>query len=142
MSYATIQNLIDAFGQKELLQLTDRERAGSINTAVAERALTDADELINSYLSQRYSLPLPTVPQVVISRACDIARFRLHKEGHEEVRTRYEEAVVWLKDVVAKRAGLGFPETSQQPVGEGPIEGMASFSSNERLFRRGQRGGL
>lgn len=114
--YATLQHLIYAFGEAELVQLTDREAAGDYDAVVINRALADADELINSYLIERYTLPLPATPQVVIARACDIARFRLYKDApSEEVRKRYEEAVTWLRDVVAGKAGLGFPDSSQQP---------------------------
>jgi phage gp36-like protein len=120
--YATIANLIASFGEAELVQLTDREATGDYDEAVITRALQDAAELINSYLSQRYPLPLPATPQVVITRACDIARWRLYKDAPtEEVRKRYEEAVAWLRDVVAGKAGLGFPDSSQQPA---PIGGV------------------
>ena len=143
MSYAASTDLVEAFGELELKQIADRDRDGIADAAVVSRALQDADELINSYLAQRYTLPLPSVPKVLVSRACDVARFRLHKEGgHEEIRTRYEEAVSWLKDVVARRAGLGFPEADQQPEGEGSTAGLAEFTGAERRMSRESLDGL
>ena len=92
----------------------------------AAQALADADELINSYLGERYTLPLPEVPRMVVSVACDIARHRLHKEGlHEEVRKRYEDALRWLKDVAAGRSGLGLPEGSEPVSRSGIRSGQA-----------------
>lgn len=119
MTYATTANLVEAFGELELIQLTD-VNAVAIDQARVDRALASADELLNSYISRRYPLPLPSTPPVLTSRACDIARFRLHKEGmHEEVRERYEEAVAWAKDVAAGRANLPFPDSATQPSGLG-----------------------
>ncbi|MGB0218347.1 MAG: gp436 family protein [Sinimarinibacterium flocculans] len=122
MGYASQDDLVARFSEQELIQLTDRDNEGAIDTDVVDRALADADELINSYLSQRYPLPLPSTPAVLTSRASDIARFRLYDDAPtEEVRKRYEEAIAWLRDVVAGKAGLGFPDSSQQPATVGGV---------------------
>lgn len=130
MSYASKADLVARFGEQELIQLTDRANADQIDDAVVDSALADADELINSYLTQRYPLPLPSVPAILVSRASDIARFRLYDEAPTpEVRKRYEEAVSWLKDVAASRAGLGFLESGEQPKTLGGVRHGQAKSS-------------
>lgn len=126
MSYASQADLVASFGSLEITQVTDRNRTGTIDADAVAQALADADELINSYLGERYTLPLPEVPRMVVSVACDIARHRLHKEGlHEEVRKRYEDALRWLKDVAAGRSGLGLPEGSEPVSRSGIRSGQA-----------------
>lgn len=111
MSYAKPQDLEVAFGQAEILQLSDRDSDGDPDANVLERALATADGEINSYLSVRYAIPLPLVPQIVRDKACDIARYRLQDDTPtDEARQRYEDAIEWLKSVAAGRALLvGIP---------------------------------
>jgi phage gp36-like protein len=82
MSYATVTELITRFGEAELIQLTDRDGGGAINQAVVAAALTDADALINGYVSARYTVPLSPVPPVITKIAADIARYTLHRDAH------------------------------------------------------------
>lgn len=53
MSYATQQNLVDRFGQVELVQLTDLENTGALNTTRLAAALADASATIDGYLAGR-----------------------------------------------------------------------------------------
>lgn len=108
--YAQVSDLIDRYGEQEIIQLTDRATPpiGRIDTTVAERALSDADAEIDAYLSGRYSLPLASVPPVLTRVACDIARYRLwDDQAPEEVRSRYEDARRLLESLSAGRVTLG-----------------------------------
>jgi len=98
MTYATQIDLVDRFGADELAQRTNRTDGLTIDTVVLERALTDADAEIDSYLAARYTLPLSSTPVVLNRLACDIARYRLYDDGTPAtVRQRYEDAVSLLK---------------------------------------------
>lgn len=62
------------------------------------RACDDAASLIDGYLLTRYTLPLVSVPSLVVAWAADIARFKLWDDrAPEEVRKRYEDALAQLK---------------------------------------------
>lgn len=110
MSYATQADLTDRFGATELAQRTDRANGTVIDTVVLGRALSDADAEIDGYLATRYTLPLPSTPQVVNRLACEIARYRLYDDGvPETVRVRYQDAVTLLKRMASgevKLAGI------------------------------------
>ena len=108
MTYAIQQNLIDRFGNTEILQLTDRDGDAAIDAAVIDGALEDADALINSYLESRYSLPLTSTPRLLRNLASDIARYQLYDDrAPESVKNRYDAAIATLKDIASGKAQLG-----------------------------------
>jgi len=63
MAYATIDDMISAYGEAELVQRTnlDNPVATLIEESVLELALEDATAEINGYLGA-YSLPLASIP--------------------------------------------------------------------------------
>jgi phage gp36-like protein len=140
MTYATQQNLIDRFGEDELIQLTDRDNLGVINTTVIDRALADADAQINGYLSVRYTLPLATpVPTELERIACDLARYSLYQDRMTEiVGKRYEAAIALLRDVAAGRAKLGVSDSSNTQTSSN----VAEMSATIPVFRRSDSGGF
>jgi phage gp36-like protein len=98
MAYTDENELRKRFGDVEIDQLSDPLRTGQPDTEVTERAIADADALINAHLSARYSLPLASVPAVLVTIACDVARFKLwHRNAPQEVRDRYDDALDQLK---------------------------------------------
>lgn len=118
MTYATQQNMIDRFGQQELIELTDRSALGVIDVTVLGQALADANTEIDSYLASVCTLPLATVPPRLIKIAADIARYELYgTRCTDQVRQRYQDAIAFLKLVVSGAASLGL-DTLNQPVAE------------------------
>jgi phage gp36-like protein len=108
MPYCAKQDLIDRFGEGELIQLTDRTGAGVINDTVLNRAINDADGEINGYLAGRYALPLASTPPVLTLKACDMARYYLYEEAVPDVvKERYANAIAWLKGVAKGDISLG-----------------------------------
>ncbi len=104
MTYITKQGLIERFGERELIQLTDRANVPptTIDDAVVDRAIADASAEINSYLKKRYTVPLASVPDVLAKKAADIARYFLHGKSAEKespVTIAYRDAIAWLRDV-------------------------------------------
>jgi phage gp36-like protein len=61
MAYTSTQQLIDRFGEHELIQLTDRYGAGVIDTQVAAQAISDANAEVDAYLRSFGFSPLSTV---------------------------------------------------------------------------------
>jgi len=132
MTYAVKQDLIDRFGEPELAALTDRDNGEVINNTTVQRALDDADSLINGYLQSRYSLPITSVPQTILAAACDIARYYLHGDRVTEiVKERYDTRISWLKDVAAGRVSLGLDAAGTETATE---SGGVDYTANERIF--------
>lgn len=104
MTYALKQDLVDRFGELELVQLTDRlnKPPTTVDDTVVSRAIGDATALIDGYVGKVYALPLASVPAALTKVACDIARYYLYGSRAEKdgpVLRAHTEAVSWLKDV-------------------------------------------
>jgi phage gp36-like protein len=135
MSYAIQQDLIDRFGQTELIQLTDLAGAGTINATEVARALADADGEIDGYLAGRYALPLPAIPKIITGYACDIARYRLYKGViAETVQKNYDQAIKFLSLVAQGKISLGPDATGNQVA---PVAGGPAITQGTRTFTPG-----
>lgn len=102
MAYATQQDMIDRFSTEELVAVTDRDtpQTGAIVSVVLNKALGDADAMINGYVSKQYDLPLVPIPEILTRIACDVARFFLHKDSPPDYVTEaYKVARDQLKDI-------------------------------------------
>ena len=120
MSYAVLQDLIDRFGEEELIELTDRADppTGLVDATIVAGALADADELINSYVARRYDLPLSPVPSRLVQMAANIARFNLYTDDPmDSVKESHARAINFLKDIAAGRAVLDV--AGSEPAGLG-----------------------
>lgn len=99
MSYCTLQDMVDRFGESELIQLTDRDGLNEIGTAIVDRAIEDASAVIDGYLASVYPLPLATVPPQLVRINCDVARYYLHANGSmapESIEKPYDHAIKYL----------------------------------------------
>jgi len=54
MSYCTLQDLRDRYGDDEIIQLTDRANIGTIDQTVVDRAIADADGEIDGFVGPRW----------------------------------------------------------------------------------------
>jgi len=111
MSYATQSDMVERFGELDLIQLTDRADppAGVIDAGVVQTALDDASSEIDGYLSGRYTLPLSPVPTVLVGFCCDIARYKLNPSVDKDhpASQRYRDAVVFLGNLSRGVVSLG-----------------------------------
>lgn len=137
MEYATQQDMVDRFGSDELINLTDRQHTGAIDSEVVSQALLDANSEIDAYLASRYELPLASAPQSLVRIACDIARYRLYDEqATETVSDRYKAAVRFLDAVAKGSVRFGPSNNGQQPQSSGE----ATINSSGRVFGRDGHG--
>lgn len=134
MTYAVEQDLIDRFGDAELIELTDRADppAGARDSTVIAKALADADETVNAYVARRYDVPLSAVPASLTRIAADIARYYLYKDDPtEQVAAAYKDALKFLRDVADGKAVL-------DAAGVEPDSSGADIqvTSRDRVFSR------
>jgi phage gp36-like protein len=133
MSYATQQDMIDRFGEREVRMLTDRENTGLIDAAVLAYALTQADAELDGYLQGRFDLPLAIVPVLLVGIACDVARYRLAGTDIREtdpIRTRYKDAIKLLASIGKGELQLGL-SAGGQPA---PEAGAVRVVEGGRVF--------
>jgi phage gp36-like protein len=140
MPYATQATLIDRFGSLELIQLTDRSNVPptTINSVTVDRALADAEAVIDGYLRTRYALPLATTPPLLEGVACDLARFNLHSYigsagGREDVKEAKASAMKLLTDIANGRVTLTVAGVEQPSSGTVLVSGKDAIFSDENL---------
>ena len=139
MRYASPQAMEEAFGLPQLVQLTGRG-SGQLDADVLERALLDADGLVDSYLTQRYRLPLAGY-SFPARLACDIALYYLMgTRVTDSAQTRYEDAVAFLRDVARGVAGLPLDGSVMPAEGDRQGADLVEFQTAGRVFQRGVRG--
>lgn len=129
--YATVADMVQAFSEREVIALTDRDQLGEVDDVVLVGALEKAGHEIDTYIGGRYQLPLATVPAVLTTYACDIARYRLCGSGvlvTEDIRDRYRDALRFLERVADGRQTL-----SGMPDG-----GVAATSNTVRIKTSGR----
>lgn len=109
MSYATPQDMIDEFGQREMRAIGDPDATGEMVVERVQNALDKASDQIDFAAGQRCALPLDTSAaqvQTFLRQLCmDIARYRLTGSSGitatDEVRDRYREADAKLQQIIA-----------------------------------------
>ena len=104
MSYILQATLIDRFGARMLVALTDRGEVatGTIDADVVARALTDTDAVIDGYLAARYGLPLAEVPALIADIAGAIAIWKLHVAAADpKIETDYKDALRMLRNIAS-----------------------------------------
>lgn len=130
MQYATQQDMIDSFGEEELIRLTDTNDApGVIDDAAVSRALDRVSADIDAYVAQRYPQPFEVIPRLLVGIACDMARYRLCGIGgrlmSDEVRDRHKDAVAMLKLIAAGDVKFGVD------VQDNPIEPLPGVQTTQ-----------
>ncbi|WP_434777689.1 gp436 family protein [Neisseria sp. Ec49-e6-T10] len=132
--YATVKDMLDRFGLKEVISLTDREYEAEVNEAVALNALEDATAEIDSYLV-KFTKPFDSVPRVIEMYCCDIARYRLTGTDVLEdsvIAQRYAKAIDFLEKVASGKLSLGGLPDGQ----EAKTEDVVMFSEKQKVFGR------
>lgn len=127
MNYATLQDLIDRFGEIELIELTDPDLL-AVNAERVARAIDDAQAYADSFVGRVYRLPLtgcvkpapvegnpqatelvapPQLKRIVV----DVARYYLYKDfaPENEVYLRYKAATVELQAIADGKAVVSCP---------------------------------
>jgi phage gp36-like protein len=102
MSYATLAQLTDRYGERMLLQLSDRSTppSGVIDTSVVDRALANTDAMIDGYLAGRYVLPLAETPPLLSGLAQEIAIYKLHPfQPDPKIEQEYKDALSQLDKI-------------------------------------------
>lgn len=121
----------------DLLQLTDDEGSGEVNTDIIDQHIAIADELVDGYLRGRYPVPLDPVPGIIRVCAADITLYRLygrraHVEPPKDLLDRYKNALKLLETI--QKGAIVLPGATAADVR--PAPGGAMVSAPARVFSR------
>jgi phage gp36-like protein len=126
MAYATQDNLVPLrMTESDLIELTDDDNTGAVNTTIVDAALEEASGKVDSYCRNRYVTPLQSSDDVV-ALTTDIAVYLLFSRRrdarpNEIVRQRFEDAMKFLSDIATKKASIDQPAT--QPTAQSSLSG-------------------
>lgn len=140
MGYITLNDIRSRIDPAKLIQLTDDNKTGAVDTNVVNDIIADAEGTLESYLRTRYTLPVP-VTQKVKSICLDIAVFKLFerratsKEGIYEVKEKaHDKAIKFLEAVQAGKAALDVPAAEETRVNPGSADEVLKGSSRPSPF--------
>lgn len=149
MRYITRDDLAAAVSLPELVQLSV-DVAGHYGAppqepdwTVVERAIVYAEELVDGYISGRYTLPLEPVPGILPQLAADIARFWLHRrrintaDFPKPVQTAYDNAVKYLAMIRDGKIHLGIRDAAESAGRLQPEVGAYRVRAGKKLDTEG-----
>lgn len=141
MTYLSRSDIEQYLPAVTLAQLTDDENGAQVNEDVLAGVLENAVEVADSYLRQRYTLPLVTVPKLLRDWVGAIARHQLYMrrpEGGNDlppavVRT-YKDAIRFLEQLAAEKLSIGIVDsaTDQKPAAAGG--GRVRMRASSKMF--------
>ncbi len=139
--FANLAALTAKVGLERLIELTDDAGAGVVDVALAEKALAEADNIINGYIAAHYKrvdAALP-IPPLLTQIAIDIAYFRLYRFSAqpEHIADAYKDACAMLKQIASGMIKIDGGEENL-PVRDGAI----LFEGNVPIFGREQMAGF
>ena len=126
-TYISQADLARKVSDNQLIQLTDDAKTGAIITAVVDAAIADAEAMIDSYLSTRYTVPISPVTALVKALAVDLTVCRLY-ERRQRVPKDVEQACAAAKDLLQKLT------TGEVPLG--PSASLGEVFGPARIFTR------
>jgi phage gp36-like protein len=121
MAYVTLTELQERYGQKMLIDLTDRSMppAGVINLDTIDQAIGDADALIDGYLANRYALPVGEIPPLLERIAARIVIHDLHVYAPpDHIEKAFEGALKQLREIADGKLRLPIAGVTAKPSGQ------------------------
>lgn len=136
MPYCTLTDIQKKISDPPLIQLTDDDNTGTINTGNVDAAIEEADELIDSYIGKVKAVPLVPVPGIVKNLSVNMAIWNLHVRRSVVDPTRekaYDAAVKTLKLIAEGTVTLGEEEAvlPDETTEGGP---QSSTDESDRTF--------
>lgn len=136
-TYVTAQDLVDEFGERELVDLTDVApvRTHQVDFTVAQRVCDRANAEIGAALQGRYTLPLAAVPALLKYVGQDLAHYYLYQSPPPSwVQARFDQARRTLRDLATGTLTLG-PDAAGAAVAA-PAQDMPAFVPGDKAFAR------
>ncbi len=118
MAYAAVSDMIDRFGQAEMIRLSTADGAPmvAVNPEPIARALDDASAIIDTWLRKRYRMPLTVAPPEIRRACCILARYDLsigeQRNPAEQTIEDRKEVMSWLRAIGAGSALLDLDEVT------------------------------
>jgi phage gp36-like protein len=134
MAYAAVSDMIERFGQAEMIRLSTPDGAAMVvvNEEPIARALDDAAAMIDTWLRKRYRMPLTVAPPEIRRACCILARYDLsigeQRNPSEQTIEDRKEVMTWLRAI---GAGTALLDLAEVPVSD---QSYATQSSRTQVY--------
>jgi phage gp36-like protein len=138
VAYTAQGDLDEYLSEQSLIQLTDDDRNGTVDSAIVTECIVGAEAEVNGLLATRYDVPFTTAPEIVkeICVVFTVLRLFLRRGGvPESFQTLVDQKREILDRIVEGKIKL--PDVEDTTQGFGGTE----FSSYERIFGRSESSG-
>lgn len=142
--YCTLDDLLAECPEETLVQLTDDEGAGTIDTARIATALQSAATIVDSYIPTKYRTDLgqpgAPIPPLLIELTRDIALYKLYirrAAPPERIEKTHSQAISTLKHIANGTIRL---DQGEEPLAA--TSGAVVVRKPERLFGRDDMAGF
>lgn len=133
MAYSTLADTLDQLDESRLIELTDDEGIGTVGVARVEKAISDADQVIDGYIGSRYSVPLDPAPPILRQLSVALAVYNLYarRDLMPDIRAENNKwAIRTLELIGAGKVSLG----AQDPDGNPPEKAGIGYSAKDQIF--------
>jgi phage gp36-like protein len=120
MAYATNADIITIYGEQVLNAVASRDGSNRQSYEAVAAALDAASAEIDTYIGNRYTVPLTAPPPYIRQVCVDITVYRLALDvgpRTDEMRLRYKDAIEYLRDV--SKGTIDLPVTGGTDPGGG-----------------------
>lgn len=133
MSYCTLADITSTVTEDDVLQLTDDESNGAINTARVDEAIAKADGLILAFTGGNV---LDPVPEIIRQISVELSIYHLYKRRFasnmpESIDKGYARSMDLLKQIQNGKISVGLQEADQS-VASGQYK--TNKTPDDRIF--------
>lgn len=137
MAYCTVNDITGMLPRETLIQLSDDEALGAVDTTRVDEAIAQAGGEIDSYCGERYGVPVTPTPAVLKKLSVDIAIYNLYSRRVTEMppvrKERYQNSIRTLEAIAKGLVSLGV-EPEPQAAADGRAE--TNLADGGNVFTR------
>jgi len=137
--YCILEDIQKQVSQDTLIQLTDGDQIGEIDSIIVEEAIIYSETLIDGYLRGRYTLPVisianPNSPDILKILAVDLSIYRLYSrrfqtDTPDSISEKYKNSIRILEQIQKGIISLGI-ETA------GIVPELGEYRTNKNSLDR------
>jgi len=139
MPYCTQADIEKQIPEDTLIELTDDDAAGSVDTDIIDRVIADADEEIDAFVSMNYSLPFDSTPALIRRMSvdlsiCNLYARRSHLDMPDSIKDRCDRDRRLLEQIAKGQLKLDVPD----PPADADAGIETTRSKSDRIFSIGR----
>lgn len=139
MAYCTSGDITKRLPETIIIELTDDENAGVVDSDVVDAAIADADEEIDAFLSLHYTLPFDATPAIVLRMSADLAVCNLYaRRDHVELPKQWADRCQATRRMLEKMAEGKLRLDVPDPASSSDDGVEATSSKSDRIFSIGK----